>query len=168
MRRGMEMNMGNQKVGQGIPVCKNCGAMGRPGNLHCVFCGAALESETQLPRHTTGAEPQSARAAYSVPRPAAAPETARAAAANGPERPKPAVTALGILSLAAGLLALLVLALSTVHSGFLPAAAAVVLGAVNLGRKRGGGLLAGIGLGLGAFVLLVQGFWSVIPLFYFF
>lgn len=54
----MEMNMGNQKVGQGIPVCKNCGAMGRPGNLHCVFCGAVLEPGTQLPRHTTGQSPK--------------------------------------------------------------------------------------------------------------
>lgn len=164
----MEMNMGNQKVGQGIPVCKNCGAVGRPGNQHCVFCGAALEPGTQLPRNTAGAEPQKTRTAYSVRRPAAGTDAARTAAANHPDAPKPAVTVLGILSLAAGLLALLVLALSTVHSGFLPAAAAIVLGAVNLGRKRGGGLLAGIGLGLGAFVLLVQGFWSVVSLFYFF
>lgn len=80
----MEMNMGNQKVGQGIPVCKNCGAMGRPGNLHCVFCGAVLEPGTQLPPHTTGAEPQARvpRTVYCAGRGAG---DGRAAAANGPE-----------------------------------------------------------------------------------
>lgn len=145
------------KNGKVLSVCRKCGAVGNSEATHCVFCGAALEENSKLKVTLARTEKKKSYGSPAVPR--------YSAVQNRPVS-KPAVTALGALSLAAGILAVLIMAFSEMQSGFLVAVLAVVFGAVNLGRKQGGGFLSGIGIGLGGFVILVQGFWNMASLFF--
>lgn len=155
--------MKNHNIASIDSVCSHCGAVNQTGSHYCAFCGAALVKENTTVQPRRDVVPP-ADASVSVHTNSIQPVSVVHAPS---EAKKPFFTLLGVLSFLSGIFALCIMIFAALYSGFFAAVLAVIFGAVNLGRKRGGGLLSAIGLGLGIFVVVMQGFWSFMSIFYF-
>ena len=151
-------------------ACKHCGAISREWRTHCALCGAALRQDMLLPtpRPLTDCEAariQNRSSLHTM-------ETVSSAAPRhhqtgaGYSQKKSAVKAL--LALFFGIAAVIATAFSASAISLPCGVVALVLGIVALSKKEGAGLAAAVGIGLGAYVLLVSGFWTFYSLFYLF
>ena len=152
----------------GIPVCKNCGAVSRGQHPHCAFCGAVLNKDMLLPRRRPLSDVDAARLRRKNSESKEIPVATASPKLDVDKTPKK-ITVLGMFSLLCGIIAVAVMISSSVFAqGSFIGILALVLGIVNISQKKGGNLTAAVGIGLGAYVLLVNGFWTFVPIFYMF
>ncbi len=151
-------------------ACKHCGAISREERTHCALCGAALRQDMLLPMPRPLTDREAERIQNRSPlreagtTPAAAPQHRQSGA--GDSQKTSAVKAL--LALFFGIAAVIATAFSALAISLPCGVVALVLGIVALSKKEGAGLAAAVGIGLGAYVLLVSGFWTFYSLFYLF
>lgn len=166
-----------------IPVCKNCGALGKKEEINCIYCGTALDPESYLlespvriskdipirnghrpTRENMQVKPWDQQGDGAFREPRKRPQRASAADFSASTQWQDRI--LAILSLAFGIISVIMMALEW-NLTAVPLAA-VVLGIISLAKKMKGGIMAAFGIGLGVFSLIVLGFWAVLPIFYFF
>ena len=125
-----------------ISVCKRCGAVGSVKQPHCVFCGAALGTDMQV-RVGRYQSVSKLNQTGKIP--------------NEGRRKKITITSLSSLLL--GILAVLMLAFRILDCGFLLAILSLILSIVTFFQRKGGGVLAALGIGLGIYTMFVNLFW---------
>ncbi len=142
-----------RRKGNRLFVCKNCGAVERVKKPHCGYCGAVIGDDKLILKVTDGS--------------AIIRKGTRLGASADSEKPKK-VTTLSILSLIFGILAVYAMTGRLWDGGILVSVAALVLAIINFCQKRGGTVLAAIGLGLGIYVLFWSFFWIFLSAAYYF
>ncbi len=150
-------------------ACKHCGAISREERTHCALCGAALRQDMLLPMPRPLTDCEAKRIQNRSPLRDADPSPNMPRHCHsGAGYSKKTSSVKALLALFFGIAAVLATAFSASGISLPCGVVALVLGIVALSKKEGAGLAAAVGIGLGAYVLLVSGFWTFYSLFYLF
>ncbi len=138
------------RKGAVISVCKRCGAVGSIKQPHCIFCGGTLSGDMQVRIGQYQDTSKRERSAY------------------GGNDKKKRMTATSFWSVLFGVLGVLMLAFRVLDGGFLFGLLAMIFAIIALCQRKGGGVLAALGIGLGIYTMFVNLFWFFMQFFYMF